>query len=328
MARTQKERRADSDSRILESAIKLFGKNGYTYSTINAIAKDAGVTGGLVMQRYESKENLYVKAYELVIARMESFATPEFRELLSDKKDVAAVLTDLVSQVKEFRSTCENEFMFMKTHLNSVDFPVAYFYKIKNTELGQLLYDAVAEAQKVGSILEADTFTLIHAFQMHTFTTIDICYRCGIEYPDDRYFLHEVQYRDIEEEKLLKRNNAMLQALCYSFDGFIYVWVDQNRAEITKKLDDAKRMAVIEDVRKEIVIFATDKVADKDRDKYLAFMDIDSITERMGKRRVLMTAVELKDGRRLGHSLFPISYNENGKISELLYGIHLLRMPD
>ncbi len=56
--RTQEERRAESDRRIVESAIALFAEQGYWKTTLNQVGERAGYTGGLVSSRFGSKENL------------------------------------------------------------------------------------------------------------------------------------------------------------------------------------------------------------------------------------------------------------------------------
>lgn len=55
---TQKERKAESERRILHAAVELFAKQGYTKTTLSEVGKAAGYTGGLVSHRFGSKEQL------------------------------------------------------------------------------------------------------------------------------------------------------------------------------------------------------------------------------------------------------------------------------
>lgn len=56
--RTQAERKAESDARMIATAIELFSERGYVRTTVNDIGTQAGYTGGLVSQRYGSKVGL------------------------------------------------------------------------------------------------------------------------------------------------------------------------------------------------------------------------------------------------------------------------------
>ncbi len=56
--RTQAERKAESDQRMIQAAIELFAEQGYVRTTLNDIGSRAGYTGGLVSKRYGSKQAL------------------------------------------------------------------------------------------------------------------------------------------------------------------------------------------------------------------------------------------------------------------------------
>ena len=56
--RTQEERKAESERRILRAAIELFARQGYLKTTLIEVGKAAGYTGGLVSHRFGSKEGL------------------------------------------------------------------------------------------------------------------------------------------------------------------------------------------------------------------------------------------------------------------------------
>ena len=56
--KTQAERSALSERRILRAATRLIARQGYTRTTLAQIGKEAGYTAGLVSHRYGSKEGL------------------------------------------------------------------------------------------------------------------------------------------------------------------------------------------------------------------------------------------------------------------------------
>ena len=66
--RTQEERKAESERRIIRAAIELFAAQGYLKTTMNQVGEAAGYTGGLVSHRFGSKEGL-LKAVILRISK-------------------------------------------------------------------------------------------------------------------------------------------------------------------------------------------------------------------------------------------------------------------
>lgn len=64
--RTQEERKAESERRILEAAVELFATQGYVKTTLNQVGSRAGYTGGLISSRFGSKENLLKAVLEKI----------------------------------------------------------------------------------------------------------------------------------------------------------------------------------------------------------------------------------------------------------------------
>jgi AcrR family transcriptional regulator len=56
--RTQAERTAESDRRLLRAALKLIGQRGYQGTSLAAIGEEAGYSRGLVNERFGSKAGL------------------------------------------------------------------------------------------------------------------------------------------------------------------------------------------------------------------------------------------------------------------------------
>ena len=51
--------RLASNRRILDSALTEFSEKGYARALLGNIAKEAGVSNGMITQRFSGKENLY-----------------------------------------------------------------------------------------------------------------------------------------------------------------------------------------------------------------------------------------------------------------------------
>jgi AcrR family transcriptional regulator len=56
--RTQAERTAESDDRMLRAAMKLIGQRGYRGTSLAAIGEEAGYSRGLINERFGSKDGL------------------------------------------------------------------------------------------------------------------------------------------------------------------------------------------------------------------------------------------------------------------------------
>lgn len=78
----------NKEEKILESAIKLFSKKGFSATTTSEIAKDAGVAEGTVFRYYKTKKHLLVKVMSKLIEVMseELIANP-VGEMLKKNKD-------------------------------------------------------------------------------------------------------------------------------------------------------------------------------------------------------------------------------------------------
>lgn len=70
--RTQAERVAESDTRMLQAAMRLMASRGYAQTTLEAIGAEAGYSRGLVSHRFGSKDRLLE---ELVNRVIEDFRT-------------------------------------------------------------------------------------------------------------------------------------------------------------------------------------------------------------------------------------------------------------
>ncbi len=62
--------RAEREASILDAATMLFGVWGYALVSVDAVAKEAGVSKALVLSYFENKDNLYVRCVEGVAERL------------------------------------------------------------------------------------------------------------------------------------------------------------------------------------------------------------------------------------------------------------------
>ena len=62
--------RATTRQAVLDSAMRLFGQNGYAHTSTRSIAKDAKISAGLLYHYFDSKENLLQAVIDHSISRI------------------------------------------------------------------------------------------------------------------------------------------------------------------------------------------------------------------------------------------------------------------
>jgi AcrR family transcriptional regulator len=92
--RSQAERTAESDRRMLDAATRLIASQGYMATTLEAIGNEAGYSRQLVAQRFGSKDKLL----ETVIARH----ADALRERLRSRRSRLAGLAGLYSEIDSY----------------------------------------------------------------------------------------------------------------------------------------------------------------------------------------------------------------------------------
>jgi AcrR family transcriptional regulator len=82
---------------ILQTALRLFSEQGYEATPTNRIAKEAGVSEGLIFRHFENKEGLL----SAILALGEIRILPHIQPILSEKKPVKILerLIDLPAQI-------------------------------------------------------------------------------------------------------------------------------------------------------------------------------------------------------------------------------------
>ncbi len=84
--------RSDSRQKILESALEIFALKGYHSSSMAAVARNAGISKGLIYNYFQSKEELLFAIFDYLLQIFDSFA-PE--HLGNDPLTQLRVMTEL-----------------------------------------------------------------------------------------------------------------------------------------------------------------------------------------------------------------------------------------
>ena len=148
--RTQAERRAESEREILLAAVILFGRQGYTSTTLEQIGKKAGYSSALVSLRFGSKEGVA----EAIVARLQTRAGSDVFEA-DDATAGLASLNRIFNGYSELLRNAEQWmralFMLMTDSLGPLNGKIDVF-RAGNENFAAAIERAVRESQEAGEI--------------------------------------------------------------------------------------------------------------------------------------------------------------------------------
>ena len=161
--RTQAERRAESEREILRAAATLFGRQGYTATTLEQIGKEAGYSSALVSLRYGSKEGIV----EAIVARLQTQAGSEVFEPEAGVTGLAAlnrIFTGYSELLRDAEQWMRALFMLMTDSLGPLNGKIDLF-RAGNDNFAAAFGRAIREGQKAGEI-RADVDSAATAFEI------------------------------------------------------------------------------------------------------------------------------------------------------------------
>ena len=186
---TMVERRKATDKRIYDAAVIEFGNNGYANTTLSMIAKRAGITPGLIVQNFGSKEELYRKiALDTALRsreQMEPYSTTW------DERCKAAIerVLDILSRDPDFIHYLK----FYVSLITSLDTPDSIVKELREIYDGSSVNDLIIEGQRKHEVIDGDPY-LIHAmFWGNMHNTVRFCFEHGLDYPPMEWFLEIIR---------------------------------------------------------------------------------------------------------------------------------------
>jgi AcrR family transcriptional regulator len=90
---TRAERQSRTRTELIDAAERLFTRNGFHPTSLDAVADEAGYTKGAVYSNFSSKEDVFFAVYE---RRVERFL-PELERALAEAADVGEALLDVTA---------------------------------------------------------------------------------------------------------------------------------------------------------------------------------------------------------------------------------------
>lgn len=187
---TRDEKRIESDAKILRATIEVIASKGYTNANIREIANVAGVTSGLITQRFSTKENLLIQA-------IYSTHTVWMDHSIPDDLDVEKLLRGIIKELLRVYDRDETVFKFLQVISSSTDIPLNVTYKQRDFFIGSGINRVMTKAQKEGLILEGNTAVLYNIFFGNTIRLIADFKRAWLEVPDEEFFLSLIMCKKI-----------------------------------------------------------------------------------------------------------------------------------
>lgn len=164
------ELRENKKQQILQAALKVFAGKGYNGATINMIAKEAGISKGLMYSYYESKEKLLEELLNFGMQKAASFLYEDTTRKLDSKEAFAASLRKMIQLFLQ-----EQDFWRLYTMLALQPHIAEKFQKEATAFLQQYLEvfmayfkkkksrNPMAEAMLFGAVLDGIMFDLMVA---------------------------------------------------------------------------------------------------------------------------------------------------------------------
>ena len=188
---TMAERRKNTDDRIYKAAIVEFGKNGYANTTLSTIAKASGITPGLIVQNFGSKEELYRKIAMNIVQSLES----EFRTYSSDWEERCTAIIDYAERTLMTNPDAIDYLRFYISLIKSLDTPDDVLRELYTIYISSPVQAIIMEGQKKGEIIDGDPYAIHSLFWFNMFEVLCHCYMHKLDYPKTEWFLQVIKKR-------------------------------------------------------------------------------------------------------------------------------------
>lgn len=136
--------RVESRKKIIETALKLFGTYGYVNTSIAQIAKEAGISKGLMYNYFNSKDELLEQVLVATINEMESYYIDIMQET-----DARKLLIRMIDFTVDFLKN-QKEFNVLVTSLGLQRESHPIIKKITNDKVEQMKPFFLMKLQELG----------------------------------------------------------------------------------------------------------------------------------------------------------------------------------
>lgn len=277
----REQKKIETDNKILRATISLIGEKGYKATSIRDIAKDAGVSSGLITQRFESKENLVLKALYITNKVWRD-------QYLSDDITAYDMLTHIIRDAKSLYELDEDGFKFIYMMSISTDAPGTFQNLQKDIFYERGIYATLKRAQDEGKLPDGNLPIMFNMFICNALRLIKDYKRAGLKMPNDENFLILIQYKDpIAEEHQLFKNNAF-ESIAHTFINVFYINVNTGEYRVVKVIEGIEQyVEKYQDAQEFLYEICDIKVDIKCREALKEFVDLSTVMERLGDQRLI-----------------------------------------
>lgn len=301
-------KRIESDKRILEATIKIVGEKGYTNANFKEIAAEAGITPGLITQRFETKENLIVRAIQYT-------NTIWSEDKLFLDEPIEEMLRKTITRIKDDHKKHEYTFRFIYAVCGGADTPESIKEMNRDFFYRSGTYRILKRSQEKGCLPKGDLATLYNLFIVNTCRLVIDYSQDGLTVPDDEYFMTLIQYKDpVADEQQLLRNKAF-ESISRSFFSLVYCNISTGAYRIARTLARIEACSEETDDAQEFLYKSCDVMVDvKDRDRVKEFLNLSTVMERIADKKVIATEFKSYDGANHRFSFIVVTKEEGNEI--------------
>ncbi len=170
-----KEIRESKKALIVNAAMELFANEGYHPASISKIAKNAGISKGLIYNYFESKEDLLLQIMTAGLDEMASAFDPNNDGVLSEE-EMASFIYGIFTMLKEkheywklyyavffqpkVSKLLESKFVELYTKMMKILTDYYQSHGVKNPEQEALLFGALIDGMAFNYILNPKLFPI------------------------------------------------------------------------------------------------------------------------------------------------------------------------
>lgn len=311
-------KRIESDNIILNAAIRVFGKKGFSNASLTDIAKEAGVTQGLISQRFSGK----VSILDAIFGRIptESLAVNKENPTLEDAFDtVIEKLVDVYDSNPEW-------FEFLHMVYNSSDVPEEFFDSQRRRFQRSEFYYIMLRAQESEIVPAGDVFEYFMIFYQNAFNIIAATRKYKMELPSKEAFYSIVSLERYKREQMRKieRLDAYIDVMTANFDLLCRVDEKIDKFEIIKKVSNHPIIDLMESGESFSAFLnelVENYVVEEDRERLRSALELKAIDAVLDENAldVLVFRVNL-NGKRVFHQFRISRYIWDDDEREFLFG--------
>lgn len=183
------DRRKATDERICKAAIIEFGKNGYANTTLASIAKSSGITPGLIVQNFGSKEELYKKISVDIVSKIQT----GLKDYSSTWDIRCRSIVEKSKKMLEENPGIIYYLQFYESLMTSLDSPEDILKDLYEIYRKSPVDEIIIKGQEKGEIIDGEPYDIHTLFWSTLCNTFCYCFNNKLKIPDTDWFLQVIR---------------------------------------------------------------------------------------------------------------------------------------